>query len=317
MANIVINNYCNLQCPYCFADSINGVPENMSLNEFKDILTFINHAESINILGGEPTLHPQLQSILNILYEYGVESQEVTWLFTNGINLRGFLPWFSKHNDFMRILINCNTPVIQTEEQWSNLLETIDIIYTDETLIPIVILGCNLYSDCADYSYLWNLVDQYNLNTIRVSVSSPGSKLKTWRNKKWEYFNLMKPIFMQFITDATERSVNLMFDCSQLPKCMFTHEELTFIESRGWLQTIEYCVPPVDILMNGKAIPCLGNYVPIDYTNFGSYAELRHYFTLVTNQNAANNNGQGACANCIKREYLTCQGGCLAFAHLE
>lgn len=317
MANITINNFCNLQCPYCFADNIAGIAENMSLNEFSSILEFINHTESINILGGEPTLHPQFQSILNILYKYNVDAQISTWIFTNGTNLSPYLSWFAEHSDIMHILLNCNSPAVQTEEHWSNFVQLMDDIYTNEVLSPITMLGCNLYPDCTDYSYIWNFAQQYNLATIRVSVASPGGQLRSWRDKKWEYFDTMKPIFMQFVNDAIENGVHLLFDCSQLPKCIFTAEELEAILMCGWLMDIEYCNPPVDILMNGKAIPCLGNYVPIDYTNFGSYAELRHYFTLVINQNAANNNGQGACANCIKREHLTCQGGCLAFAHLE
>ena len=64
MANIAITNYCNLKCPYCFADDmIHDDNKNMSLENYVKILRYlIQYNETdIGIIGGEPTLHPQFK----------------------------------------------------------------------------------------------------------------------------------------------------------------------------------------------------------------------------------------------------------------
>jgi sulfatase maturation enzyme AslB (radical SAM superfamily) len=68
MANIAINNYCNLKCDYCFADNmIKEANKTMSLDNYIKVLKYLteqNYEQRIGIIGGEPTLHPQFKEIL-------------------------------------------------------------------------------------------------------------------------------------------------------------------------------------------------------------------------------------------------------------
>ena len=61
MANIMINEICNLRCPYCFADEfVNKNPKEMSMEDFDTALNFAlssGYDERIGLIGGEPTLH--------------------------------------------------------------------------------------------------------------------------------------------------------------------------------------------------------------------------------------------------------------------
>lgn len=67
--NILLNTYCNLQCPYCFADPTMKECEvkNISLGDFNYVLNFQkrNNMGEVRLIGGEPTLHPQFKEIIN------------------------------------------------------------------------------------------------------------------------------------------------------------------------------------------------------------------------------------------------------------
>ena len=74
MPNIIITNYCNLKCPYCFASEMLNDPnkKNISESELKRILAWLEKSPppSIGLIGGEPTLHPDFANILSIVNEY-------------------------------------------------------------------------------------------------------------------------------------------------------------------------------------------------------------------------------------------------------
>ena len=213
MANIIINNYCNLKCPYCFADDIkHDKPKNMSLKEFKSILEFIGYYEHISILGGEPTLHPKIEQFLNLAYQYSSAIEIPCTLFSNGAKLLPLLPWFYEHQDLMRIIFNYNSPQFQPKESYEKAEIIFKDVYTHNSMNTMFVLGCNIHPLCTDYSFLWNIVDKYDIKVIRVAAASPGGVLMAQRAVKEEYYQRLKPIYLQFIKDAIAHNVALNFD---------------------------------------------------------------------------------------------------------
>jgi uncharacterized radical SAM superfamily Fe-S cluster-containing enzyme len=87
---ISITNACNLKCPVCFAYDRDDPEYFMPAAEFKAAVDWIIESESyidlVNITGGEPTLHPQLFTLLDICKrpEIGVIT-----LNSNGLKLAG------------------------------------------------------------------------------------------------------------------------------------------------------------------------------------------------------------------------------------
>jgi uncharacterized radical SAM superfamily Fe-S cluster-containing enzyme len=65
-----ITNACNLRCPICFTYNRKDRQYFMSSDEFKRHIDFVIEAtgtvDLVNITGGEPTLHPQLFSLLEL-----------------------------------------------------------------------------------------------------------------------------------------------------------------------------------------------------------------------------------------------------------
>ena len=65
---IEITNHCNLECPICLVQNRHNY--NMSRDEFSRIIDGLvekeGQLETINLSGGEPTLHPELFQLLDI-----------------------------------------------------------------------------------------------------------------------------------------------------------------------------------------------------------------------------------------------------------
>jgi hypothetical protein len=88
---IEVNTACNLDCPICFADSGSGSQEHgfsLSLEQVESMLdAFVaaeGEPESVQISGGEPSIHPRILEILRAARGRGIP---LVMLNTNGIRL--------------------------------------------------------------------------------------------------------------------------------------------------------------------------------------------------------------------------------------
>ncbi|MBT8489822.1 MAG: radical SAM protein, partial [Deltaproteobacteria bacterium] len=84
MPNILLTNYCNLNCPYCFAGKMmSRKGNNISVHNFKKAVSYLkkNREKHVGIIGGEPTLHPRFLDLMTYVIEQGFKVQ----LFTNGV----------------------------------------------------------------------------------------------------------------------------------------------------------------------------------------------------------------------------------------
>jgi len=83
-----ITNDCNLDCPICFTYNR---PDSKYYKPLEDVKKIVDHIKRenpniqlVNITGGEPTLHPQILDILQLLKDEGIERVTMN---TNGIKL--------------------------------------------------------------------------------------------------------------------------------------------------------------------------------------------------------------------------------------
>ncbi len=88
---IEVNTSCNLDCPVCFADSGTGYQEHgysLTLEQVESMLDAFVRAEgepeSVQLSGGEPSIHPQILEMLGAARERGIQ---LVMLNTNGIRL--------------------------------------------------------------------------------------------------------------------------------------------------------------------------------------------------------------------------------------
>jgi tetraether lipid synthase len=88
---IEVNTACNLDCPICFADSGTGPQEHgfsLDLEQVESMLDAFVRAEgkpeSVQLSGGEPSIHPQILAMLKAARDRGIQ---LVMLNTNGIRL--------------------------------------------------------------------------------------------------------------------------------------------------------------------------------------------------------------------------------------
>jgi MoaA/NifB/PqqE/SkfB family radical SAM enzyme len=89
---VFITNVCNMRCDGCFARKVmaDSSDQYIELAEYKKaIRTFLQRmGKQINILGGEPLLHPQLIEILDVNRKHKIK----TTIYTNGTLLDKYTP---------------------------------------------------------------------------------------------------------------------------------------------------------------------------------------------------------------------------------
>ena len=321
MPNIAIVNYCNLKCPYCFADDmIQDKSVSISIDDYCKMLEFISRTphNHVGIIGGEPTLHPDFEEILKETNKYCREVNTGATLFTNGIELDKWVPLIGER---IGLLINCNSPELQPTEMFAKQKETLDHLYElswfdDGKGGCKANCGCNIHLNLKDYSFIWDIVDRYKLSHIRTSVVSPAACYEKWRKDQEGYYNAIKPIFIQFAKDAIKHHCRLNMDCGHIPMCYFNREEKQLLESICDNLYQEWCNPVIDITPDWKATACFGSYDPIDIRDFNDIMELERYLLLKKNYARAQANCTGKCTTCKQHELLKCQGGCLGFAEV-
>lgn len=319
MANISIVNYCNLKCPYCFANDM--IVENnytITTEELRKILMFCSKTmEPVGIIGGEPTLHPHFEEVLMCFKEYGLlNNLKLITIFTNGIELEQYLDIedFYKH---FGILLNINHPDIMTNEQYNKTLKTLDKLKQDNAIDKAARIGYNLYPSRTNYQYIWDIVKKYDIKHLRISTVAPGGQFKSYKEKKDEYYIKMKEIFIEQCKMAKEYNVNLGLDCNNVPFCYYTDEEMKLINSLSLHNSCKFCENPVvDIVFGHKVSACFGAYDLIDPSlfDFVDMNGVKKYLRVNRIYPKVRKNYTGKCINCDKYRIMDCQGGCLGFA---
>ena len=322
MANIIITSYCNLHCPYCFANTMINTEsvKNISIDQLDRILKWIGpFNEKVGLIGGEPTLHPQFAEILKHLEEYSktAEGNPHFVLFTNGVYLDKFIQIIPKNMD---ILVNVNQPQAMSTEQYARMLINLQTMYkmgwlnTKETKGRVTI-GCNICEQIDDYRFIWDIAKRFKISTMRMSVCAPTHPEQL--ADKDGYYEMMKPKFLRFVDDALKNEVNLSPDCNQIPACYFTEEEIRKVNA-SYVDDADCgypkCEPVIDITPEFKASSCFGAYKLIDCDQFNSLNEMERYVHFKVMYPKILNNCGGKCEGCKLHELMQCQGGCLAFS---
>lgn len=319
MPNIILTEYCNLSCPYCFAkkmiDERTEDNTKISLDQLNTILEWLlpsTEGQRIGLIGGEPTLHPDLKEILHRVNSFNEFTNSDSILFTNGIELDKFI------NDIginMAILVNVNN---LSTDKLNKLISNLDICNDLKWFkTKKITLGCNLHLEEKYYLYFWNIVDRYpDISIIRMSVTAPSS-LGLKLNKQ-DYYLKMKSILLNFISECKKRNLKITYDCNQIPFCLLDKKEYDLIKKLDIDKTYDkFCDPVIDITPDFKATCCFGVYNnPISCENFNTLEDLFRYFKAqMVLKTVKNNNSM--CEKCEKLNLLQCQGGCLSFSSLD
>ena len=270
MANIMMTDVCNLQCPYCFANEFVNKDKNEITEEaFDKAVDFIvgdgSHS-SVGLIGGEPTVHPKFEYFMRKLI--ADERVKGIIVYTNGILMDCF--WNVLCHPKTHLLINCNSPKDIGQRQFEHLCKNLNVLIEEKLCADRITLGINMYKHDFEYKYLLELLIKHKIHHVRVSITVPNFDEERNSNPHL-YFADMKPRMLEFFHELLKNEIIPNFDCNKIPSCLIEEEELSsfsqyfdndFIKrniSKSNIITTEvHCAPVIDIRQDLTAVRCFG-----------------------------------------------------------
>lgn len=110
--NVLLTNFCNQNCPFCFAAqemANKRIDRQMSLADFKKTVLKIKKQgknQNLKLLGGEPTLHSQFKEVIN----FGLQHLNHLQIFTNGIFNQSLTDFLISKTPQIAFTFNVMTP---------------------------------------------------------------------------------------------------------------------------------------------------------------------------------------------------------------
>lgn len=322
MPNIAILNECNLRCPYCFADDmienqkvdVAHESQIMSVDDFIEILQFVDKSpvvDRIGIIGGEPTLHPDIKQILSETEIFCKKRGCTSTIFTNGIHLDNIIPFISK--DLFHVLVNLNSPAITGQENYNKIIDNLSLVYNVFGWQDKVSIGLNIFYEMDDYSFFYDVIKKFNVKRVRTSIVAPT--YKDHKNDKEAYYKKMKNKALDVYRNIYEAGAIVDLDCNRIPLCYFNPAEVKLLkEYTNNMYTHFFCAPIIDINPKFEAVRCFGVYDPVKIYDFQSLDAIHRYFSIKKDCKIIEDNRVQKCTHCKNFEAMACYGGCLSFA---
>jgi len=313
MANVLFTTYCNRNCSYCFAKEKvvlgrdrGDASKNMSIEALGHVIEFYrrNMLRRFVILGGEPTLHPNFNQMIDLVSsESFLKSISI---FTNGLMPKNTLAYLVINPDpRIRIALNLNSPDNHTKSQMSSVEKTM------ETLGPKIGLGVNIYMAGQEYDYLIDAIEQYNLSRhVRVGLTQPIPGFKNVYAMEEDIPAIAVDI-LEFAEKFYKKNISFSFDCG-FRFCMFSldqHKELL----RMGINFKSVCSPIIDIgpdLSVWRCFPLNSNICGL-LTDFTSKNEIVDFYEKEYKSFIPMGN-MPECPECRYRVNSLCSGGCLS-----
>ena len=334
MANIMVNESCNLRCPYCFAEEfVNKSAKEMTLDDFRLALDFAMSDEEqgqVGIIGGEPLIYAHINEAMHIAIE-DIRT-DLVMIYTNAVDLERLEPELLD-SPKLRMLVNCNSPEDMGQKAFEKMRRNLLHFKHEHNGDGRFRLSINIYKPDYDYSFVMALVRELEIGVIRLSVSVP-QKGDLNGKSPLDYFRSMKPVAIRFIGDMIRCGAITGFDCNFIPDCLFTEEErealmgakevlrngmpnayTDFFWERSIFCELNNCSPVIDILPDLQAIRCFGlsEYTKRDIRDFRNIDELGMHYIANVDMPACGLWTEEECEFCTNREYGQCSCGCLLF----
>lgn len=309
--NLIVTDYCNRACPYCFAKSKVSTGEeerspgkSISLQNVDLYLDFLerSHEKTFKILGGEPTLHPHLPEIIERGLARGLHIE----LFTNGLWPESFRDYCEKKGQADIIfIVNTNEPSLQRD--WENDQQAECFAVAGERAR----ISFNIYRDDFNLLFAGDLIDRFSLNRqIRIGIANPIVGKETVYIDNDSLKRAAKRLVRQ-LRQLEKRDILGSFDCG-FTLCMFDEKDFgaLALASTGFSSV---CRSAIDVGPELNAWPCfpLSEILNINLLDYRACEEVAAYYHARTTPLRS----FGSREECISCKYLKrgqCTGGCLA-----
>jgi len=309
--NIALTYFCNQKCPYCFAQdailSYRGLAASreMGIPNLKKVLNFMKNSgiERFNMIGGEPTLHPEFEKIYDIITGCGLS---VT-IFSNGVIDKQRVEFLAEKDNLINVLVNIRTPVEYSKKDWKK------ILFVLSQLNKKVILSYRIYKIDFDLTFLFDLIDRYQLKRlINLAIACPSLVSDNVHPPLEKHREIVERM-VEFSYESKKRNIRWYPDYGFI-LCAFTKENLKKLKMNTGFVPLTNCYPPIEVAPDLRVFRCFGlasqSKHGLKITDFKNLQEAERYFfsrSLVFKR-------IGALEKCFKCRYLInqkCGGGCM------
>lgn len=228
MPNIIINNYCNQKCSYCFAEDSMTIQKNPSntqtLAVFLRILRYLKsyNYTDVRLLWGEPLLHKDIQKMLLLSYKWWFS----ILLFSN-LNLpRDYLEEIFSDLPFtIRINCNLNNRDFYTNQEYTRLISNIQYL---RGIGHEIIIGHNVYDISKPFQDILDTAKTVGSKRINIKITNTIA----WKNLIVDTSDRAYGKYLYSIVYAGKDDFLFEFSCG-LDKNIFSSQELSFFEQLG------------------------------------------------------------------------------------
>ena len=316
MPNVLFTQTCTRSCPYCFAKKHLSDAAPSDIISWENLIYladfFIASGERrFQILGGEPTLHPDFNDMVAYLLERGFGIN----VFTNGImndrKLNEAAAIFS-HIAPDRLSFTCNLNEPKSTPQSLSESESVKRFLSafGERITP----GFNIYRLDFDLKFIFDYINEYGLNrTIRIGLAHPIAGKKNRFIQPGDIKNVIDRLF-SYAPLMERLRIKPGLDCG-FPLCRFSEDQLGWLYRNTGGHYDFGCAPVIDIGPDMSIWPCfpLSDFHKKTVFEFNSIQEIFNYYESIHNKVRIEAGGiYEECDNCKYREENICKGGCLA-----
>jgi radical SAM protein with 4Fe4S-binding SPASM domain len=213
---VAITYNCNKNCSYCFAKSLRGSYDDMTLDDFKQLLDWMekNGIKRFNFTGGEPTIHPKIKEFIEMAYRRGFNFS----IFSNGLFSENEIDNFNHVDSF---LINYNLESHYTKGEYKLLHHNLENLVKRKIKINIMFCITDEIRSC---EHILKACKKYSVTDVLLDFTIPDS-LKSNKFIDYEEFETKKKLIVGFIKKLRKQKIKVSF-ARPMPRCIFTKDEL-------------------------------------------------------------------------------------------
>jgi len=253
--------------------------------------------DSINILGGEPSLN---NDFFEIISHFITQSKKVT-VFTNG-NISNYLIDKLKFvSDDLQFCVN------RSHEDSSQ-----ELINFYKKIGYRVTLSVTIYEQNQSLNHIIEEINFYRLNKwYRMGIALPNWPDKSNQYIKVEEYTVISNQIIEFVRKGLNYGIRPSFDCG-FPFCFFSEEQKMFL-SQNDIDFKSNCSIIPDICHDNTIIPCFPlKNITQKVSNSSDWEEIRPLMENRLKQFKKFPLFQ-KCDTCVEINTGNCSGGCAAF----
>lgn len=304
--NILVTSYATQGSP---SQGWGGEPTSLDLASYEKILKMLTHSgeKHFNLIGGEPTAHPNLKPILEKTNEWCKNNLMTATLITNGSYLEQFIPSIGAYID---LIIQCAAlkdfaRVEQYTEIYATLQHMDNLGWFDSGK---AICQFEIQPDTISYEYIENLFTLLKFKKVRVNFQ-PASL----GGNPEEYYNELKIEFLTFCRLAYRYHIEVEInDYNAIPFCYYTNEEKAEIAlvcrnypkySTAFRLVI---LPNLDCIYD--RYNNMNQVIKAHLSEFDTLEALNKYLLLAIYYPLTTQVCEGRCAVCPQADLFKCDG---------